>query len=61
MDKNVDPCEDFYQFSCGGLDNKMNPIAEDRSSLSTASNIYIAIENRIKGKDKIFLMSEELM
>uniref|UniRef100_A0A665X4R2 Phosphate regulating endopeptidase homolog, X-linked n=1 Tax=Echeneis naucrates TaxID=173247 RepID=A0A665X4R2_ECHNA len=31
MDRSVDPCEDFYSFSCGGW-LKENPIPEDSSS-----------------------------
>ncbi|XP_017870344.1 PREDICTED: neprilysin-2 isoform X2 [Drosophila arizonae] len=34
MDLTADPCEDFFQFACGTW-NKMHPIPEDRSSIST--------------------------
>jgi putative endopeptidase len=34
MDRSVDPCQDFYAYSCGGW-MKRNPIPPDRSSWST--------------------------
>src|SRR5665811_1206583 len=34
MDKKVDPCVDFYTYSCGGW-MKKNPIPPDQSSWST--------------------------
>ncbi|XP_030381091.1 neprilysin-1 [Scaptodrosophila lebanonensis] len=34
MDMTADPCEDFFQYACGTW-NKMHPIPEDRSSIST--------------------------
>lgn len=49
IDQTVDPCDDFYKFSCGGLDNKMNAIPEDRASLTVVSNFNMEIDNRIRG------------
>ncbi|EDW29684.1 GL14909 [Drosophila persimilis] len=34
MDMTADPCEDFFQYACGTW-NKVHPIPEDRSSIST--------------------------
>ncbi|EDW86306.2 uncharacterized protein Dwil_GK15832 [Drosophila willistoni] len=34
MDLTADPCEDFFQYACGTW-NKVHPIPEDRSSIST--------------------------
>ena len=49
IDKTVDPCEDFYKFSCGGLDNKLNPIPDDHSDISTASFLQLDIDKKIRG------------
>ncbi|KAK5868169.1 hypothetical protein PBY51_009207 [Eleginops maclovinus] len=39
MDRNVDPCSDFYQFSCGGWVRK-NPLPDGRSRWSTFNSIW---------------------
>jgi len=49
IDKTVDPCEDFYKFSCGGLYNKLNPIPDDHSDISTASFLDLDIDKKIRG------------
>jgi endothelin-converting enzyme/putative endopeptidase len=43
MDKTVDPCEDFYQYSCGGW-VKNNPIPDDQGRWSVYSKL--AVENQ---------------
>jgi putative endopeptidase len=39
MDKTVDPCVDFYTYSCGGW-QKANPIPPDRTAWSVYAKLY---------------------
>lgn len=39
MDKSVDPCVDFYHYSCGGW-QKSNPIPADQTSWSVYGKLY---------------------
>jgi endothelin-converting enzyme/putative endopeptidase len=40
MDRTADPCEDFYQYACGGWIHN-NPIPADRSRISTYGKLYL--------------------
>ena len=47
MDESVDPCEDFYKFSCGNW-TKHNPIPKTSSSFSTFSKLNQKVEKQLK-------------
>src|SRR5512145_785943 len=40
MDRSADPCEDLYQFACGGW-QKANPIPPDQASWSVYSKLHV--------------------
>ena len=39
MDKTIDPCVDFYTYSCGGWQKK-NPIPADQTSWDVYAKLY---------------------
>ena len=48
MDKSVDPCVDFYHYSCGGW-QKANPIPPDQTSWSVYGKLYEDNLNFLRG------------
>jgi putative endopeptidase len=48
MDRSIDPCVDFFQYSCGGW-IKANPIPPDQSSWDTYSKMEDENRTRLRG------------
>ena len=48
MDRSVDPCVDFFKYSCGGW-IKNNPIPRDQSSWDTYSKMEDENRSRLRG------------
>src|SRR5262249_55154500 len=48
MDRSVDPCVDFYAFSCAGW-QKLNPIPPDQSAWSVYGKLQEEIERHLWG------------
>ncbi|CAN7976445.1 unnamed protein product, partial [Ixodes persulcatus] len=47
MNQSVDPCENFYDFACGGWVHR-HPIPEDRSSVSQFSLIWDQLDVQLR-------------
>jgi endothelin-converting enzyme/putative endopeptidase len=45
MDRTANPCEDLYQYACGGW-IKNNPIPADQSRISTYGKLYATIPRK---------------
>ncbi|CAB4033057.1 neprilysin-1-like, partial [Paramuricea clavata] len=48
MDTSVKPCDDFYQYSCGGF-VKQNYIPDDENSLQSFNLVGIEVQNHLRG------------
>ena len=67
VDKSVDPCVDFYQYSCGGWQKK-NPIPPDQVSWSVYGKLYqdnlsflrSILEQSASAKDQRDLVTQEI-
>ena len=49
LDQSVDPCEDFYKFSCGKWEQK-TVIPESKSSYGRFNEVDDMIKMQLKGK-----------
>ena len=54
MDKSVDPCVDFYAYSCAGW-QKLNPIPADQSTWSVYGKLQDEIQRHLWGLDGLVM------
>lgn len=47
MDPSVEPCDDFYQFACGGFLKKTN-IPDDKTSVTSFSLISDTLQEQLR-------------
>lgn len=48
MDETVDPCEDFFEFSCGGF-LKKTIIPDDKTTISRFNEISDELQLKLRG------------
>lgn len=56
IDQRIDPCEDFYEFACGGW-MRVNAIQEDESRTDTYSVMRNELSEKLKGNLSLLLFA----
>jgi len=49
MNQNVDPCDNFFEYSCGSW-NKVNVIPDDRASYNTFAKLRDDLHVALRGE-----------